>query len=183
MTEVPSALRLPAAADGQREDLEVARRCGCTTAAGDARWLGRDGPHLGREGRRWARSRRRGGAGVAGSEGRASPARRSEGHRCEVVLAGCGGWISPPKVPEGSRLMAHEGGGARLKGAWSAARCTPRPAARRRSCGGRVEMDGPQSGAGGEARCVARSLCAADLRGIDGVLRGQAAACGIAGHA
>jgi hypothetical protein len=76
-----------------------------------------------------------------------------------------------------SRPLAHGGGGARLKGARSATRCTPRPAARRRRWTGRDLVWVGRQGA------LARSSSAADLRGIDGVLRGQAAACGAAGHA
>jgi hypothetical protein len=60
--------------------------------------MGTDGSDLGCLGQLCARSRRRSGAGVAGSEGRASAARISEGHRRVVVLvwevaAGFGCWI------------------------------------------------------------------------------------------
>jgi hypothetical protein len=44
---------------------------------------------LGVMGSIWA-ARAVGGIGLAGAAVRASPARRSEGHRCEVVLEGCG---------------------------------------------------------------------------------------------
>jgi hypothetical protein len=76
-----------------------------------------------------------------------------------------------------SRPLAPGGGGARLKGARSATRCTPQPAARRRRWMGRNLVRVGRKGA------LARGSSAADLCDIDGVLRGQAAACGAAGHA